>query len=197
MKQTHTHTYYMPIFVTHSPVFPLVLICTVPLESLRCWIESSQSWGPRTTKFCSSVRWPHSWQSWKTTLPIATSSTYVWMVRQLPSSSVWPFVLICNYPIFSLWLCFTFDTLLLTLSILSLFSCIPTSSLPSLFLHLRHYKGGGQRNVAEDIQRPRVRVLYFPAEHKSRRSRPQPAVCRHCGHFWLRLEPPSGENTPL
>lgn len=111
MKQTHTHTYCMAIFVTHSPVFPLVLTCTARLESLRCWIESSRSWGPQTTKFCSSVRWPHSWQSWKTTLPIATSSTCVWMVRQLPQ------VFGC--------LCLFVLLLLLTLSIL--FFCFPAS----------------------------------------------------------------------
>lgn len=165
----HYHT--RSLFLTHSPVSPSVLTCTELLESLRCWIESSPSWEPQTTKSCSSVRWRHSWQSWKTTLPIAASSICVWMVRL--SKTFWMWRVNLGFVV----------------SLLFLLSC-------QLCL-LRHYKGGRQRNATENVQRSRVRVFYFPAEHKSRRPRPQPAVRRHCGDFWLGLEPPSGEESPL
>lgn len=79
-SQTHTEcSHCNPC----SPSLSLVLTCIVHQESLKCWIESSQNWEPQTTKCCSSVRWPHSWQSWRTTLPIVASSICVWMVRQL------------------------------------------------------------------------------------------------------------------
>lgn len=61
----------------------LGLICIAHLGSLSSWIVSCPNWGPPSTKCCSSVRWPRSWPSWKTTLRIATSSTCVWTVRQL------------------------------------------------------------------------------------------------------------------
>ena len=55
--------------------------CTAPLGSLSYWMVSCPSLGPPTTKCCSSVKWPHLWPSWRTTLRTATSSTCVWMVR--------------------------------------------------------------------------------------------------------------------
>lgn len=68
-----------------APSACLVLTCTAPLGSLSSWIVSCPSWGPPTTKCCSSVKWQHSWPSWRTTLPTGASNTCVWMVRHL-----WP-----------------------------------------------------------------------------------------------------------
>lgn len=78
---THTHSYRIQEASTDFLVSWVVLTCTGHQESLRCWIEFSQSWEQQTTKYCSSVRWPHSWQSWRTTLLTAASSICVWMVR--------------------------------------------------------------------------------------------------------------------
>ncbi len=58
------------------------LICTVPPVSLSCWTASCQSSAPPTTKCCSSVRWPRSWPSWRTTSPTATSNTCAWTVSR-------------------------------------------------------------------------------------------------------------------
>lgn len=69
----------------------------------------------------------------------------------------------------------------------------PTTCSFSPYPHLRHYQGWGSRDVTEDVQWPRVGVLYFSAEHKGWRPRPQLAVCRHCGHFWFWLEPTSSK----
>lgn len=78
---THTYTYRLQEVSTDFLVSWAVLTFTGHLESLRCWIESFQSWEQQTTKCCSSVRWPRSWQSWRTTSLTAASSICVWMVR--------------------------------------------------------------------------------------------------------------------
>ena len=77
-------------------------------------------------------------------------------------------------------------------SIASLHSSICSCSLVPIPSLIRHHKGWRQRNVTEDVQWSRVGLLHLPAEHKSWRSRPQPAVCWHRGHLRLWLEPTSG-----
>lgn len=107
---THTHSYRIQEASTDFLVSWVVLTCTGHQESLRCWIEFSQSWEQQTTKYCFSVRWPHSWQSWRTTLLTAASSICVWMVR------IQVFMVAVFFFFFSPWRSTTWFSSLFTLS---------------------------------------------------------------------------------
>lgn len=57
------------------------MICIELPGSLSSWIASCRSCRPPTTESCCSVKWPHSWQSWRTTSATATFNIYVSTVR--------------------------------------------------------------------------------------------------------------------
>lgn len=105
---THVCLVWVCLYVAYWLILPRItpstcpaLTCTAPLGSLSCWIVSCPSWGPPTTKCCSSVKWPHSWPSWRITLPTVTSSTCVWMVRHLgPRPTFGLFAICVTNPIF-------------------------------------------------------------------------------------------------
>lgn len=61
------------------------------------------------------------------------------------------------------------------------------------FWPLRNHQSRRPRHVAENLQRPGLRVLCVLAEHQGRRPGAEPAVCRHRHHLRQRLEPSPGE----